>query len=58
MALWIWRLYEYIDDRWKKVAQQLIEIYDLKADAKILDVGCGKAFLLYELKNNSCLMQQ
>ncbi|VVB95747.1 Ubiquinone/menaquinone biosynthesis C-methyltransferase UbiE [uncultured archaeon] len=42
--------YKYIDDRWKKVAQQLIEIYDLKSDAKILDVGCGKAFLLYELK--------
>lgn len=42
--------YKYIDDRWKKVAQQLIEIYDLKPDAKILDVGCGKAFLLYELK--------
>ena len=42
--------YKYIDDRWSKVAQQLIEIYDLKFDAKILDVGCGKAFLLYELK--------
>ncbi len=42
--------YKYIDDRWKKVAQQLIDIYDLKSDAKILDVGCGKAFLLYELK--------
>ena len=42
--------YKYIDDRWSKVAQQLIEIYDLKSDAKILDVGCGKAFLLYELK--------
>ena len=42
--------YKYIDDRWKKVAQQLIEIYGLKSDAKILDVGCGKAFLLYELK--------
>jgi len=42
--------YRYIDDRWKKVAQPLIEMYDLKPDAKILDVGCGKAFLLYELK--------
>jgi ubiquinone/menaquinone biosynthesis C-methylase UbiE len=42
--------YRYIDDRWKKVAQALIETYHLKDGAKILDVGCGKAFLLYELK--------
>lgn len=42
--------YKYIDNRWSKVAQQLIELYNLKSDAKILDVGCGKAFLLYELK--------
>jgi len=42
--------YKYIDDRWKKVAKPLIDIYNLKPDSKILDVGCGKAFLLYELK--------
>jgi SAM-dependent methyltransferase len=42
--------YRYIDDRWKRVAQPLIDIYGLKRDAKILDVGCGKAFLLYELQ--------
>jgi len=42
--------YQYIDDRWKKVAKSLIDIYHLGPDAKILDVGCGKAFLLYELK--------
>ena len=42
--------YKYIDDRWKKVARPLTDIYDLKPDARILDVGCGKAFLLYELK--------
>lgn len=40
--------YKY-DGRWKAVAEQLIEIYHLKPDAKILDVGCGKAFILYEL---------
>ncbi len=38
------------DGRWKAVAEQLIRIYELRSDAKILDVGCGKAFLLYELK--------
>jgi ubiquinone/menaquinone biosynthesis C-methylase UbiE len=41
--------YNY-DGRWKAVAEQLIKTYGLKPDAKILDVGCGKAFLLYELK--------
>ncbi len=42
--------YKYIDDRWKKVARPLTDIYDLKPDARILDVGCGKAFLLHELR--------
>ena len=41
--------YKY-DGRWKVVAEKLIDIYNLKSDAKILDVGCGKAHLLYELK--------
>lgn len=41
--------YRY-DGRWKAVAEQLVKIYHLKPDAKILDVGCGKGFLLYELK--------
>ena len=41
--------YKY-DGRWKVVAEKLIAIYALKQDAKILDVGCGKAHLLYELK--------
>ncbi len=40
--------YSY-DGRWKAVAEQLIDIYELKSDAKILDVGCGKAYILYEL---------
>jgi len=41
--------YHY-DGRWKVVAEQLIATYGLKSDSKILDVGCGKGFLLYELK--------
>ncbi len=41
--------YRY-DGRWETVARQLIDLYNLKNDAKILDVGCGKGFLLYELK--------
>src|SRR5450631_904967 len=40
----------HYDGRWKSVALKLIEAYDLRADAAILDVGCGKGFLLYELQ--------
>jgi len=41
--------YRY-DGRWKVVAQQLIDHYQLGPNARILDVGCGKAHLLHELK--------
>jgi SAM-dependent methyltransferase len=41
--------YRY-DGRWKVVAQQLIDHYKLGPRARILDVGCGKAHLLHELK--------
>lgn len=41
--------YHY-DGRWKVVAEKLIKQYRLKSNSKILDVGCGKAHLLYELK--------
>jgi len=40
--------YKY-DGRWKKVAEPLIKHYGLKPGDRILDVGCGKAFLLYDL---------
>lgn len=41
--------YKY-DGRWEAVARKLIETYNLPEHAKILDVGCGKGFLLYEFK--------
>jgi len=41
--------YKY-DGRWKVVAEKLFAIYSLRPNSKILDVGCGKAHLLYELK--------
>jgi ubiquinone/menaquinone biosynthesis C-methylase UbiE len=37
------------DGRWKIVAEKLIKQYKLKKNAKILDVGCGKGHLLFEL---------
>jgi ubiquinone/menaquinone biosynthesis C-methylase UbiE len=42
--------YKYLAGRWKPVAQGLIDLYGLKPGMKILDVGCGKSFLLYELQ--------
>ena len=41
--------YRY-DGRWKVVARQLIDHYQLGPNARILDVGCGKAHLLHEFK--------
>ncbi len=37
------------DGRWKPLAERIIETYSLLPGAKILDVGCGKAHLLYEM---------
>ncbi len=42
--------YRYIPRRWEPVAKQLIEKYNLTNNSKILDVGCGKAYLLFEIK--------
>lgn len=39
--------YRY-DGRWRPVAQAMAEYYGLKPGCRILDVGCGKGFLLYE----------
>ena len=42
--------YRYMEGRWKPVAEALIEMYNLTNESKVLDVGCGKGFLLYEIK--------
>ena len=40
--------YRYLEGRWEKVARAMAEHYKLPPQPKILDIGCGKGFLLYD----------
>ena len=40
--------YRYLEGRWEKVARAMAEHYQLPAKPRILDIGCGKGFLLYD----------
>ena len=42
--------YRYIDGYWKKTALKIIKNYGLKENSKVLDIGCGKGFLIFEIK--------
>lgn len=39
--------YRY-DGRWRPIAEKMAQHYGFKSGDKILDVGCGKGYLLYE----------
>jgi SAM-dependent methyltransferase len=39
--------YRY-DGRWRALAQTMVERYGIKPGMSVLDVGCGKGYLLYE----------
>jgi ubiquinone/menaquinone biosynthesis C-methylase UbiE len=43
--------YKYIKGYWRNFAINLIKIFKLNSKSKILDLGCGKGFLLYEIKD-------
>jgi SAM-dependent methyltransferase len=40
--------YRYMEGRWEKVARAMANHYGLKPGDKVLDIGCGKGFLLYD----------
>ena len=40
----------HYDGRWKPVAEKIVKHYNLNQESVVLDVGCGKGFLVYELR--------
>ncbi len=40
--------YRYMPGRWEKVARAMAQHYGIKSGDRILDVGCGKGFQLYD----------
>lgn len=42
--------YKYIPGRWTPIAEKMVSHYGLKTGHRVLDVGCGKGFLLVELQ--------
>ena len=43
--------YKFIKGRLTQVAKKIIREFNLNSNSKILDLGCGKGYLLYEIQN-------
>ena len=39
---------------WEKVIPDIVEYYNLSSDARILDIGCAKGFMLYDFQKYNC----
>ncbi len=42
--------YKYIEGLLTPMAHEILKVYEIKDNSKVLDAGCGKGFLLYEMK--------
>ena len=42
--------YRFIPGRWTQMAKDIVQKYNLTNQSSLLDIGCGKAFLLYEIQ--------
>ena len=42
--------YKYIPNRWNETIKKIIKHYRLSKHSKILDIGCGKGYFLYDFK--------
>jgi len=42
--------YQFIKNYWKPLAKKLIRDYKLNNESNVLDIGCGKGYLIYEIK--------
>jgi ubiquinone/menaquinone biosynthesis C-methylase UbiE len=41
----------YYDGRWKNVVKKLQEVYKIDSTSSVLDIGCAKGFLLFDLQD-------
>lgn len=49
--------YKYIEGYWDGVVEDFINYYDLSEISSVLDVGCGKGFMLFDLCKKIPLMR-
>lgn len=40
----------YYDGRWKEVSKRIQKEYEIDSNSSVLDIGCAKGFLLYDLQ--------